>query len=162
MKLLGKIIGGIVVLLILVLVILRITGFPPNERRAGLWLPGHVVAAPADWSFTDQYPEVQVQTNTWYGIPHSVTIYCATYNSTLYIGSLVAKGAPPFGRQWNKNVIRDAHIRLKIGDNVYDLKATSVTDQAETDAVAQNERKKYPNFKYPPDSTFNYFRLSSN
>lgn len=162
MKSLGKIIGGIVVILILVLVILRITGFPPNERRPGLWLHGHVVATPADWSFTEHYPEVQVQTNTWYGIPHSVTIFCATFNGTLYIGSLIPKGAPQFGRQWNANVLRDPHIRLKIGDNLYDLQATYVTDQAEHDAVLQAEREKYPNFKYPPDSTFNYFRLSGN
>src|ERR1700735_830443 len=157
LKIVGKIIAGIVVLLILVLVILRITGFPPNERRPGLWLPGPVVATPTDWSFTDKYPEVQVQTTTWYGIPHSVTIFCTAYHGTLYIGSLVAPGTPQFGRQWNRNVLRDPHIRLKIGDNLYALKATYVTDQAEDDGAVQNEHKKYANFKFPPGATFNIF-----
>ena len=164
MKTLGKVIAGIVILAIVLLVILRFTGFPPTVFGAGLWLSGNRIDAPVtDWSFTDNYPTVEVQTRSWYGLPHSVIIYCVTYNGRLYLSSLVPKDAPqyPRGRQWNRNVAHDPHVRLKVGDNLYDLTVTYVTDPAERDAVIQNERKKYPKFQYPADSTFNVFRATS-
>ena len=163
MKIVLKVIGGLVIVLIVLLIILRITGLPPNGGRPGLWLTGNAVTTPVtDWSFTANYPTVEVQTNTWYGIPHSVTIYCVTYNGKLYLSSLVVPGAPayPQGRAWNQNIARDPHVRVEIGDQLYDLTATYVTDPAEHDGVMASEMKKYPDFKYPAGSTFNVFRMS--
>ena len=75
MKTLWKIIGGILVCLVLLLLVLRVTGLEPQERRPGLWLKGNLVTTPvADWSFTDKYPKIKIQTRTWYLLPHSVTI----------------------------------------------------------------------------------------
>jgi hypothetical protein len=73
MKIILRILGSIVVCIVLLLVILRLTGFEPREcasagvawscRVPGLWLRGNVVTTPVtDWSFTDQYQTVKVQT----------------------------------------------------------------------------------------------------
>ncbi len=74
------IVGGSLVLfcLVLGLITLRIIGFEPRDRSPGLWLKGELVTTPVtDWSFTDQFEEINVETRTWYFIPHSVTTYCA-------------------------------------------------------------------------------------
>jgi hypothetical protein len=82
MKILWKIVGGLLVCLIVLLGVLRITGLPPNGRRPGLWIKGNPVAAPvSDWSWTDQYPYIELQTRTWYLLPHSVTINCLRISS---------------------------------------------------------------------------------
>ena len=164
MKIVGKIIGGIVVLLILVLVILRITGFPPKDRRPGLWITGPVAAAPVmDWSFTDQYYTIQVQANTRYGIAHSVNVFCIAYNGQLYLASIYPAGAPPYPgpRVWDQYVARDPHVRLKIGGQIYDRVLVHVTDPVEHDAVIQAQTKKYPKYKYPATSGFNVFRVTN-
>jgi hypothetical protein len=81
MKMLLKVLGAIVVCLVVALLVLRVTGLPPHDRMPGLWLKGNLVTTPVtDWSFTDNFETVQVQTNTSYLIPHSVTTYCVAYN----------------------------------------------------------------------------------
>jgi hypothetical protein len=163
-KTLLKIVGGIVVLLIVLLIILRITGFPPKDRRPGLWLTGPVSTAPvADWSFTDQHYTIQVQTNTWYGVAHSVNTFCIATNGQLYLASIHPAAAPyPGPRNWDQNVARDPRVRLKIGGQIYDRVLVHVTDQAEHDAVIQAQTKKYPKYKYGKDMDFNVFRVMNN
>ena len=137
MKRLLKAFVGTVTLLALVLVILRITGLNPNGPRPGLWLSGNLVASPvSDWSFANAYPTIEVQTRTWYGIPHSVTIWGVGYQDHLYLQTI---------GNWKRNVIRDPHVRIKIRNDLYDRMAQYVTDLAEYWIVAQNMNKKYGN-----------------
>jgi len=159
-----KIVGVIVVCLIVLLLVARVTGLEPNQRRPGLWLKGELVTTPvADWSFTDQVPNLKIQTNTWYGIPHSVTINCVSYKGQLYLDSFYAAGLTyPHGRSWNENVARDPHVRLKIGDKLYDRTLALVTDPAETAAVNEAKEKKYPTLKLPPGGTIVLFHVLDN
>ena len=164
MKLLFKIVGVIVVCLVLALVVARITGLEPNQRRPGLWLKGDLVTTPVtDWSFVDQIPNLKIQTNTWYGIPHSVTINCVSYKGQLYLDSFYAAGLTyPHGRSWNENVARDPHVRLKIGDKLYDRTLVLVSDPAEAAAVNEAKMKKYPDLKLPPGGTIVLFHVLDN
>jgi hypothetical protein len=156
-KTLRKIVGAILVCLILLLVVLRITGLEPRDRRPGLWLKGDLVTTPvADWSFTDQYRTVKIQTRTWYLLPHSVTINCIAYNGQLYLTSTLPPGTH---RSWNDNVIRDPHVRLKIGDKLYDRTLVLVTDPAEQEGELQARAKKYPQLKIAPNATIHVFRV---
>lgn len=164
MKILLKVVGVIVVCLAVLLVVARTTGFDPNQRRPGLWLKGDLITTPVtDWSFTDQVPNLKIQTNTWYGIPHSVTINCVSYKGQLYLDSFYAAGLTyPHGRSWNENVARDPHVRLKIGDKLYDRTLVLVTDPAETTAVNAAKEKKYPTLKLPPGGTIVLFHVVDN
>jgi len=140
-----KVLGVVMVCLVLALLVLRVIGFDPHERRPGLWLKGNVVTSPVtDWSFTDRYPTVKVQTRSSYLLPHSVTTFCIAYNGQLYLAT-----TRPETRQWSRNVARDPHVRLKIGDQLFDRTLSVVTDPAEREAVLQARAKKYSQ-KYPP------------
>ena len=164
MRTLWKTVGGISVFLVLVLLILRVTGLEPRDDRPGLWLKGDLVTTPiADWSYTDKYQTDMVQTRTWYLLPHSVTTGCVVYHGQLYLNSLVVPRAPryPLGRQWNQNVARDPHVRLKIGNQLFDRTVSHVTDPSEIAAVTQRENEKYPSYNGPEGSIFNVFRVSN-
>jgi hypothetical protein len=157
MKRLLQSLGIIVVCLILILIVLRITGFGPHARTPGLWLKGNVVTTPVmDWSFTDKIPVVQLQTETSYMLPHSVNINCLNYNGQLYLVSVYPAGT---AHTWNDNVIRDPHVRLKIGDDIYDRTVSLVTDPAEQEGVLQARHNKYPQLKVPPNSTIHVFHV---
>ena len=157
MKRLLQSLGIIVVCLILILIVLRITGFGPHARTPGLWLKGNVVATPVtDWSFTDKIPVVQIQTETSYMLPHSVNINCLNYNGQLYLVSVYPAGT---AHTWNDNVMRDPHVRLKIGDDIYDRTVSLVTDPAEQEGVLQARHNKYPQLKVPPNSTIHVFHV---
>jgi hypothetical protein len=164
MNTLGKVVGVIVVCLALLLIAARVNGFEPNERRPGLWITGELVTTPvADWSFANQVPNVKIQTNTWYGIPHSVTINCVSYKGQLYLDSFYRAGLTyPHGRSWNENVARDPHVRIKMGNQLYDRTLAVVTDPAEAAAVNEAKMKKYPELKLPPGGTVVLFHVLDN
>jgi hypothetical protein len=153
--------GGIVVLCVIaVLVVLRIVGLDPHERRPGLWLTGERGPAPTDWSFTDKYPTIYIQTRTDYVIPHSVTITCVAYHGELYLTSVFREGSPfPQGKRWTANVVRDPRVRLKIGNQIYDETVALVTDQAERDAVLEAKARKYPNQRVAKTSSVYLFHV---
>ncbi|HYL38912.1 MAG TPA: hypothetical protein VEV17_23545 [Bryobacteraceae bacterium] len=164
MKTLGKVLGFILACLALLLIVLRITGFEPHGNTPGLWLTGNLVTTPvSDWSFTDAFQTVNVQTQTGYLLPHSVTTYCVAYNGQLYLTSVYRAGLEyPNGRSWNADVARDPHVRLKIKDQLYDRTLSHVTDPAEIASVLQAKRKKYPQQKIPATSTVIVFHVLDN
>ena len=137
--------AGIVGCLVLAVIVLRVTGLEPRNTRPGLWLKGDLVTTPVtDWTFTDKYRTIKLQTNSWYMLPHSVTITCVSYQGQLYLDSIYGEGGDyPHGRRWNDNVARDPHVRLKVGNQLFDRKLVSVTDPAEIDAIETQKRKKY-------------------
>jgi hypothetical protein len=157
------VVGGsiVVVCLVVALIVLRVAGLDPRERRPGLWLTGEVVTTPVtDWSFTDRYPTISIQTRSWYLLPHSVTITCVAYKGQLFLTSVFRQGMPfPEGKRWTSNVMRDPHVRLKIGDRVYDETLALVTDSAERSAVLDSKAQKYPTGRVPPTSTTYLFRV---
>ena len=159
MKTLLKVAGAILVCLVLLLLVLRITGLDPKGLRPGLWLRGDLVTTPvADWSFADKIQTIQLQTRTWYLLPHSVNIGCAYYNGHLYVGSIYMR--PGVKYRWNADVIRDPRVRLKIGNQLYDRTLSYVTDPAEKVGVMQN---KYKDAKLlSRNLTSNMFRVSDN
>jgi hypothetical protein len=155
LKTLLKIVGSIVIVLLAVLGILRITGLNPHERIPGLWLTGHLVTTPVtDWSFTDKFFTLHIQTQTAYLLPHSVTTYCGTLNGHLYVGS----SNPPV-RHWNREALAHPQARLGIGDQLYDVTLVRVTDPAEAEAALANRQKKYPKYRQPPGTKFILFRV---
>ena len=164
MRALVKIVGSTVIVLVAVLLLMSVTGFepkdcPPTDRSfsckvPGLWLKGEPVTTPvSDWSFTDQIPQIKIQTQTPFLLPHSVIIWCAVYNRNLYVTSYR-------GRQWVENIVRDPHVRLKIADKVFDRTLSMVDDPAEKAAVLQAKGRKYPQWKVPAVSTATVFRVN--
>jgi hypothetical protein len=121
----------------------------PKERRPGLWLSGEVETAPVtDWSFTDGQREIFLETRTWYGLRHSVTVVCAAHDGALYVPSLYYGGGEfPDERHWHRNVARDPRVRIEIGGRLYERRAVLVTDPAEWNAVLASFAQKFPFWK---------------
>ena len=164
MRALVKIVGSTVIVLVVVLLLMSVTGFepkdcPPTDRSLsckvpGLWLKGEPVTTPvSDWSFTDQIPQIKIQTQTPFLLPHSVIIWCAVYNGNLYVTSYR-------GRQWVENIVRDPHVRLKIADKVFDRTLLMIDDPVEKAAVLQAKGRKYPQWKVPAVSAATVFRVN--
>jgi hypothetical protein len=154
MKTLLNVVGAVLACLVLLLVVASITGFEPHDRTPGLWLKGDLVTTPvADWAFTDKIPQIEIQTQTPFLLPHSVTIWCAVYNGNLYVTSAR-------GRQWVENAIRDPHVRLKIADQVFDRTLSMIDDPAEKAAVLQAKGRKYPQWKVPSVEASTVFRVN--
>jgi len=163
MKTVLKVAGVVAVCVALLVVVLSVTGLEPRQRTPGLWLRGNIVTTPvADWTFTDKVDTVEVQTRTWFGIPHSVTTYCVAMDGKLYVDSFYPPGVGyPYGRRWNENVARDPRVRLKIAGNLYDVTLVHDTDPAVKAAVLELVRKKYPQLKVPPDERVQLFDVVS-
>lgn len=157
MKIFLKITGTTVGCLVVLAVVLSITGFGPHGTTPGLWLKGNLVTTPVtDWSFTDKVPVIELQTESWYLLPHSVHIYCMTYNGQLYVSA----GYPPNAQKtWDANVLRDPHVRIKIGNNLYDRTLVWVKDPAQAAAAMKAKYTKYPTLKTPKNWTIHVFRV---
>ena len=144
---------GIALALIVVgtLVSFRLLGYEPGDQRPGLWLSGERVTEPiTDWSFTADHEEIFVQTRTLYLLPHSVTTYCTFFDGDLYLFSAYYQGGTfPDERGWNRNVMRDSRVRLKIGDRLFDQTVRLVTDADTRAAVHANAVAKYPEWSSP-------------
>ena len=152
MKTIAKV-AGIALLLIVggALVSLRLLGYEPSDQRPGLWLTGERVTEPVtDWAFTEDHLEIFVQTRTPYLIPHSITTYCAFYDGDLYLFSAYYQGGVfPEERGWNRNVMRDPRVRVKIGDRVFDQTVSHVTDAETREAVHASAVAKYRQWTSP-------------
>ena len=95
---------------------------PTAEGRPGLWLSGEVADTPAgDWAFSDEVDRIEIETETVYGIPHSVTVVCFRYGGDLYVPS---RGA--IEKFWVSNALRYPDVRLRIGGRIYPARAEKV------------------------------------
>ena len=149
----------IVTLAAIALIALRVAGFEPqyvdpaspefaaSNRTAwpGLWLAGEVVDRPiTDWDFINQVDHpirgnsIMLETRTWYGIPHSVTVNARPRGDKLYLSGS-EQGARldkefPYSKAWWANIERDPRIRMKIDGKIYEATVALVQDR---DEVAQ-------------------------
>jgi len=149
----------IVTLAAIALIALRVTGLEPqyvdpaspefaaSNRTAwpGLWLAGEVVDRPiTDWDFINQVDHpirgnsIMLETRTWYGIPHSVTVNARPRGDKLYLSGS-EQGARldkefPYSKAWWANIERDPRIRMKIDGKIYEATVALVQDR---DEVAQ-------------------------
>ena len=143
-----------VLIMVGALLLLRTTGLPPGHPRAedymtagrsaspGLWLKGEVVReAVTNWDWVSEFGDAfaengsELETRTWYGIPHSVTVLLVPRSEELYLMSSAQTfrlgRAFPDGKAWWRNVDRDPRVRLKIGGKIYEMTAVLVRDRAE-------------------------------
>ena len=139
MRKLLAIVGVAIGAVVLLLVILRIVGFNPGLTSPGMWLTGELVTEPvSDWTFAAKERGFAIQTRQWFLpiLAHSVTSKPTHYKRNLYVSSMYPAGIKlPDGRHWNRNILADPRVRIKIGNKLYDLKLVYVTDDAERDGI---------------------------
>ncbi len=150
---------SLVLVLAIALAALKIFGFEPRDGRPGLWLAGELVDEPVtDWGFTDRFGEIYLQTNTVYGIPHSVTVWCAVFDGDFYLFSSYRGGGNfPDKRAWNRNVLRDPRVRMKIGGRLFDRTLRHIDDESIRGPVYQAFLAKYPDWRTPGQENVHIF-----
>ena len=138
--------------------VLFLTACVPSDRTPGLWLNGNVIEFfPNEWKFTDSHREIFVQVHTPYFLPHSVTIWCAQAQGDLYIAA-----RDPDTKRWVGWLSSDNEIRLKIGEDVYDVVALEINDENSLELAAAAYRDKYDlgEMNHGKNSTLKYWRIS--
>ena len=142
------------VLIVGALLTIRVTGLSPGHpsaeeyanagrsARPGLWLAGEIVhEAVTDWDWVNQFSDAfgengtELETRTWYGIPHSVTVLLVPRGDKLYLMSSAQtfrlNNEFPYGKAWWRNVERDPRVRLKIGGKIYEMTVVLIQDRTE-------------------------------
>jgi hypothetical protein len=104
-----------------------------------------VESFPADWGFTDAYREIAIQVRTPYLIPHSVTIWCAARDGRLYLGA-----RDPDEKTWPGWVDDAPDVRLRIGEDIYEVRLEPVTGATELAAIRGAYGAKYQLPALPP------------
>jgi F420H(2)-dependent quinone reductase len=123
------------------LVLLLACGGPVGPIPGGA-LSGDVKPAPADWSFVERIEQVQLETNP--ADSHSVNTWIGTSGGALYLPTSMIRGPRlPTEREWVRNVETDDRVRLRVGDDIYELRAERVVDDAEAASARAALVKKY-------------------
>lgn len=120
-----------VVLLAALYLLARFVPVEPVDRRPGLGLVGPVADARlTDWSFLQGLVEIEVETRTPIGIPHSVTTVLWRAGDELYIPCKACDT-----KRWPKNVALDPEVRIRVRGIVYPMRMDRITDAAERDRL---------------------------
>jgi hypothetical protein len=130
----------------------------PSERRPGLRLTGDAVPLPDDWSFTDAQPEIAIEVHGFLGLPHSVTIWCASLDGALFVGA-----RDPETKHWPAWADANPDVRLKIAGKVYEVRLAPIDDAATLARLQAAYAKKYaiaaPDPNGPPPPPIRYWRV---
>ncbi|MEM7409410.1 MAG: nitroreductase/quinone reductase family protein [Myxococcota bacterium] len=120
----------------LVLPLLLATACGPLVMIPGGALSGMPQEVPRDWSFTDGVDVVQLETRP--DDPYSVNVWTVAANDALYV--VAGTGAES---AWVQHIEADPRVRLRVGDDLYDLRAVRADDDAEVDAFLEAAMAKY-------------------
>ncbi len=116
---------------------------PQGAFPGGPFLGASQDRTPGDWSFTDDYELVAIETRGPL-FRHSVTILCVSAGGKLYV-----MARHPEGKRWVQNVMRDPRVRLAIGDRIYDGQAVRVDEARDGAKVARAFLRKYAGLDAP-------------
>lgn len=131
-----KIIGIVLATISLVAAVGYVTRTDPIFILAGKRLTGEETTYPADWSFTDDYPTIFVESRP--EDPHSVTTICWLHDGELYIPA--QSGST---KTWTHYVLEDPRVRIKVGDKVYPARVDRIAEENLPRLIA-SAAAKYP------------------
>lgn len=122
---------------------LLLLGVGPLGPCAGGGLSGKVEsAAVADWAFTEDIMQIQLETNP--DEPHSVNTWCVGLGDRLYVPTSMIRGPKsPAERDWVKNVTKDARVRVRVGGALYERLAVRVEEHVELETARAALERKY-------------------
>lgn len=119
-------------------------GFTP-----GGYLLGDEVEEPVNnWSFANGVSLCQIQVRTG-SLPHAVNLNCmATRSGELYLSCSVCQG-----KRWSSVVMENENARIRIGEQIYPVRVSRVTESDEKDRAWQARLRKLENYDVPGSGT---------
>lgn len=112
--------------------------FGPSDTWPGMRLSGELAPTPSDWSFTNDHPEIAIEVQTPYFLPHSVSVVCTELDGNLYVGA-----RNPDNKRWPGWVDRNPAVRIGIGDRIYEVELAPIKDPALRARVREANDAKY-------------------
>tara|TARA_A100001037_G_scaffold269058_1_gene262961 strand:+ start:1117 stop:1590 length:474 start_codon:yes stop_codon:yes gene_type:complete len=107
----------------------------PFTVLAGAELSGTEAPAPQDWSETDKFETMQLETRPTQ--PYSINLWAASSGENIYI----ATGER--GTNWTDYIQENSQVRLRANQTIYRLHASPVIDPVERNKVSLAFAKKY-------------------
>jgi hypothetical protein len=119
-------------------------GFGPCGRIPGTRLSGEEVTQPVtDWSFVEQIPLCQIEVRP--SDPYSINAVCFPVGRELFVGCMHCAG-----KRWPTYLQSDPQLRVKLGDRVYPLQATRMTDPTVIQAAWEERSRRHLTGPPPP------------
>ena len=115
---------------------IALVGCGPIVMIPGGALSGDVTSLPDNWAFTDEVETVQLETRP--SDPYSVNIWVVAVADKLYV--VAGSGMET---TWAQHIESDDRVRLRVGDAIYELRATQDNDEASRDAFLAGAKQKY-------------------
>jgi hypothetical protein len=104
-------------------------------------LSGTVKPAPSDWKFSNAYEDVQLETRL--DDPYSVNIWGVAVGKRFMIAS--GRGLE---NAWAQHIEADPNVRLRIGEDIYELRAVRTDHRLDRRRLLAAMRAKY---EFEPD-----------
>lgn len=98
-------------------------------------LEGRVTPPPSDWSALAPIKTIQIETQPTE--PYSVNLWIVALDNAPYIHAGANRAT------WVEHLEADPRLRLRVGENLYELRGTRVTDAAEFARFANAYETKY-------------------
>ena len=106
----------------------------PIDETPGLRLGGSLSPAPSNFEFVSEYPTILLRAQGSI-LPRVVTIWGVGFPNALYVW-----GNPSSG--WTQRVAKRPDVMVRIGDDVFELRAGKVNDRAEVERVVNADAAK--------------------
>ena len=103
-------------------------------------LSGTVETVPSDWTFSDDFEDVQLETRP--GDPYSVNIWGVADGERFYIAS--GRGLES---TWAQHIEADPNVRLRIGEQLYEVRAVRTDDPPDRVRFLAAGKEKYDGFE---------------
>ena len=112
-----------------------VVGCGPFLVVPGGRLDGAPTPAPNDWSFCDEVDTVQLETRP--EDPYSVNIWAVGMGPFLYVHAGANRSS------WVEHMEANADVRIRVEDNLYEVRASRVEDQDEFARFSDAYEEKY-------------------
>ncbi len=120
----------------IILIAVALSGCDPIGRFPGGTLAGEIKTPPDDWTMMAKIDTVQLETSP--DDPYSVNLWVVSTDGRLYVA---AGGGDT---KWSRRIAANPNIRLRIDDNIFELRAFTVDDHEELQEVRLAYMDKYP------------------
>jgi hypothetical protein len=118
------------------LFILTVIGCAPMGETPGVRLGGSAAARPDSFTFVRDTEVIQLEAQGAI-LPRVVNIWAVGFDEAIYVWSDPGSG-------WSQRVEkRPNDVRVRVGNDVFRVKATRVTEASETERVAHAYQEKY-------------------
>ncbi len=114
---------------------LLLAGCLPRNETPGLRLGGSPAPSPTNFEFVVEHDEITLAAQGAI-LPRVVTIWAVGFPQALYVWGDPASG-------WTQRVAKHPLVKVRIGDDAFELRAERVGDRKELESVVAAYSKKY-------------------